>query len=362
MNKGELHRLGEYICEVDVRNHDLQCKNLLGLSIAKEFIPSIANIIGTDLRSYKVVKSDQFAYVPVTSRNGEKITVAHYSDKENCIISQAYTVFEVIHKEVLLPDYLMLWFRRPEFDRYARYKSHGSAREVFDWDEMCDTKIPVPLIEEQRKIVNQYNAIQNRIEINKQTIARLEDAAQAIYHKLFIEGIDPENLPIGWKYSTLGEITSISAGGDRPDVVSDKYSSTTPFPIYSNGIDKDGLYGFTDKAKIDCPSVTVSARGTIGFVCYRAKPFVPIVRLLVFSPTNEIKSAPLFLTYLLKNTKLEGDGAVQLQLTAPEAAKTSIILPPPTKIRDFEEKCAALQTHKTALEQENKQLEMFSLV
>lgn len=89
MDKTMVHRLGDYIREVDIRNHDLQCQKLLGLSIAKEFIPSIANIIGTDLRSYKVVKTDQFAYVPVTSRNGEKITVAHYCEQDNCIISQA---------------------------------------------------------------------------------------------------------------------------------------------------------------------------------------------------------------------------------------------------------------------------------
>ena len=126
--------------------------NLLGVSIAKKFIPSIANIIGTDLSSYKIVRTGQFAYGPVTSRNGEKISIA-YLDSEDCIISSSYSVFEVEKTDELDPEYLMLWFSRPEFDRYARYKSHGSVREIFDWNELCMVELPVPPIEKQKSIV-----------------------------------------------------------------------------------------------------------------------------------------------------------------------------------------------------------------
>ena len=158
--------LGDYIRSVDERNSDLAITNLLGVSISKKFIPSIANIIGTDLSNYKVVRSGQFAYGPVTSRNGDKISIA-YLDSEDCIISSSYTVFEVKDKEKLNPEYLMLWFSRPEFDRYARYKSHGSVREIFDWDELCMVELLIPEIEEQEKIVRAYKTITDRIALKQ---------------------------------------------------------------------------------------------------------------------------------------------------------------------------------------------------
>lgn len=158
--------LGDYIGIIDNRNRDLSITNLLGVSIAKKFIPSIANIVGTDLSNYKIVRTGQFAYGSVTSRNGDKISIA-YLDSEDCIISSSYTVFEVIKKDELDPEYLMLWFRRPEFDRYARYKSHGSVREIFDWNELCMVKLPVPSIDEQKKIVKAYNTIADRVALKQ---------------------------------------------------------------------------------------------------------------------------------------------------------------------------------------------------
>lgn len=165
--KSEYKILGDYIRLVDERNRDLAITNLLGVSISKKFIPSIANIIGTDLSNYKIVRTGQFAYGPVTSRNGEKISIA-YLDDNDCIISSSYTVFEVTDKEKLDPEYLMLWFSRPEFDRYARYKSHGSVREIFDWDELCMVELPVPEIEKQKNIVKAYKTITGRIALKQQ--------------------------------------------------------------------------------------------------------------------------------------------------------------------------------------------------
>lgn len=159
-------QLGEFIQIVDERNRDLSITKLLGVSIEKRFIPSIANIVGTDLSSYKIVRKGQFAYGPVTSRNGEKISIA-LLDGDDCIISSSYTVFEVINKDDLDPEYLMLWFSRPEFDRYSRYMSHGSVREIFDWDEMCKVEFPVPDIEKQKSIVKAYKTITERIELKK---------------------------------------------------------------------------------------------------------------------------------------------------------------------------------------------------
>ena len=178
--------LGNYIRLVDERNRDLAVTKLLGVSISKKFIPSIANIVGTDLSNYKIVRTGQFAYGPVTSRNGEKISIA-YLDEEDCIISSSYTVFEVENKEKLDPEYLMLWFSRPEFDRYARYKSHGSVREIFDWNELCMVELPVPNIEKQRKIVEAYKTITDRIALKQKINDNLEATLTAIFKKMFIE-------------------------------------------------------------------------------------------------------------------------------------------------------------------------------
>ena len=177
--KDGYQQLGKYIRPVDERNRDLAISKLLGVSITKQFIPSIANIVGTDLSNYKIVRTGQFAYGPVTSRNGEKISVA-LLEEDDCIISSSYSVFEVIDKNELNPEYLMLWFSRPEFDRYARYRSHGSVREIFDWDEMCQVELPVPDIDKQNKIVDAYRVITNRIALKQKINDNLLDTAQTI--------------------------------------------------------------------------------------------------------------------------------------------------------------------------------------
>lgn len=228
-------RLGDYIRQVDVRNRDLAVDNLLGLSISKQFIPSIANTIGTDMANYKIVQSRQFGYVPVTSRNGDKITVALYEGDKPCIISQAYIVFEVTDANELLPEYLMMWFRRPEFDRYARFKSHGSAREVFEWEEMCDVMLPVPPIEEQRKNVAEYQAIERRIENNRRLIATLEATAQTIYRHMFVDNIDPENLRTGWRMGTIGEFCKETKSGGTPSRSKNEYWDTHDYRWLKSG-------------------------------------------------------------------------------------------------------------------------------
>ena len=204
----EYKRLGDYIREVNVRNRDLKVTNLLGLSVSKEFMPSIANTIGTDMSTYKVVEREQLVYIADTSRRGDKIAIGLLDKYDNAIVSQAYTVFEVTDHELLLPEYLMMWFRRPEFDRYARFHSHGSAREIFDWDELCDVMLPVPSITRQREIVSEYETLTNRIRLNNQMIQHLEATAQALYRKTFVDNIDKENLPEGWRIGTLGEIAT----------------------------------------------------------------------------------------------------------------------------------------------------------
>lgn len=159
--------LGAYIQQSDERNTDLEIDNLLGISVNKVFMPSKANKTGLSLSNYKIVRERQFGYVSVTSRNGEKISIA-LLEGEAGIVSSTYTIFEVIDKTVLLPEYLFLFFKRSEFDRYARFNSWGSARETFDWSEMCRVQLPIPDIKIQEAIVTIYHTLETRKRINEQ--------------------------------------------------------------------------------------------------------------------------------------------------------------------------------------------------
>lgn len=183
--KSNYKKLGQFIQQVSIKNSDLRVDNLLGVSITKEFIKSIANTIGTDMTTYKIVKKNQFTYGSITSRNGDKISIALLQEDE-AIVSTSYTVFEIIDTNKLLPEYLMMWFRRPEFDRYARYMSHGSTREAFGWEEMCDVELPVPTLEKQKEIIKEYHTITDRIKLNESLNQKLEDTAQSIYREWFV--------------------------------------------------------------------------------------------------------------------------------------------------------------------------------
>ena len=267
-------RLGDYIREVNVRNRELKVTNLLGLSIEKKFIPSIANTIGTDMSVYKIVRPMQFAYVPVTSRNGDKITIALYKGDESAIISQAYTIFDVSDKEALLPEYLMMWFRRPEFDRYARFHSHGSAREVFDWDELCNVMLPVPDIERQREIVAEYETLGRRIRLNEQMIARLEETAQALYRKMFVDGIDKENLPEGWRWGKIEHFCKEMKSGGTPSRSRNDYWDKKDYPWLKSGEVHNNIVFDTEEyisqEGLDNSSAKIIPRGTVVMAMYGA--------------------------------------------------------------------------------------------
>ena len=212
--------LGDFIRQVDVRNTDGKEENLLGVSVQKMFIPSIANTVGTDFTKYKVVKRGQFTYIPDTSRRGDKIGIALLTDYDEGLVSNIYTVFEVKDENELLPEYLMLWFSRPEFDRYARFKSHGSVREIMDWDEMCKVELPIPSIEKQRSIVKAYNTITDRIELKRKINDNLEATIQAAFDKAFHDAgvslpetiIKQNKVPQDWTDATVGDFASVQTG------------------------------------------------------------------------------------------------------------------------------------------------------
>ena len=269
--KSNYKRLGPYIQQVDIRNKDDKRDNLLGVSVSKNFIESIANTVGTNFKRYKVVKKGQFTYIPDTSRRGDKIAIALLEDKEQGLVSQAYTVFEVIDTDSLLPEYLMMWFRRPEFDRYARFISHGSVREIFSWEDMCDVELPIPSIQEQRKIVEEYNVIKNRIRLNNQFIKELEEISQTIYKQWFVnfefpnddgnpyksnggalefnEELDME-IPKGWKVVPLKSICTKIGSGSTPRGGKDSYHNEGISLIRSQNV-YDFAFSPEDIAYID---------------------------------------------------------------------------------------------------------------
>ena len=161
-------KIGEYLTLSEARNDmGLSADYVRGLAVSKVMIPTKANMDGVGLNNYKIVPPDYIAYVPDTSRRGDKVSMGLNDTKDTYLVSSISTVFTT-EKNALLPEYLMMFFCRSEFDRYARFHSWGSARETFDWSEMCDVRIPIPKIEIQQNIVNIFNAYSLRKEINEQ--------------------------------------------------------------------------------------------------------------------------------------------------------------------------------------------------
>lgn len=348
MNRSDYKRLGDYIREVDFRNRDLAVTNLLGVSISKEFIPSIANTIGTDMSSYKVVRPNQFAYGPVTSRNGDKVSIALFHGDGCAIISQAYTVFEVQDEATLMPEYLMMWFRRPEFDRYARFHSHGSAREVFDWDEMCDVLLPVPSIERQRAIVAEYETLSRCIGLNRSMIAQLEATAQTLYRKMFVDDIDPEHLPAGWHVGALNEIAEISSGKTCVNKSNNKEGQYI-YPVAG----ASGIIGYSTTYNQEGELLTTGRVGTLGVVNrYKTKLYTADNVLIIKSNNLE------FCYQVLSNLDYEEitKGGVQSLITQTDLNKVMLVIPSQCALSSYEKISRTIYRHIDLIDIENKNL------
>lgn len=298
-------KLGNYIQQVSIKNKDLSVTNLLGVSITKQFIPSIANTIGTDMSKYKVAKKGQFTYGAITSRNGDKISIALLED-DDAIVSTSYTVFEVTKQDELLPEYLMMWFRRTEFDRYARYMSHGSTREAFGWEDMCDVELPVPSPEKQKEIVKEYHAITDRIKLNEQLNQKLEDTGQSIYKEWFVNFEFPDEngkpyksnggemvycveldieIPLGWKVNNLTTLVDFIDGdrGNNYPKQDEFYDDEYCLFLNAGNVTKSG-FNFEDccfitkekddllrKGKLKKKDLIITSRGTVGNIAFYNK-------------------------------------------------------------------------------------------
>lgn len=159
--------LGNHIRLIDTRNRESITDRVLGINIDKFFMPSVANVIGTDLSKYKLITKGKFACNPMHVGRDERLPVALYDEEEPAIVSPAYFMFEVVDNSILNEDYLMMWFRRPEFDRICWLHTDGSVRGGITWDDICRLELPIPPIEKQLEIVNSYKAITERIALKK---------------------------------------------------------------------------------------------------------------------------------------------------------------------------------------------------
>ena len=183
-------KIGMLIKEVDIRNTSGEDLMLFGVSISKDFIKSVANVIGTDLRKYKVVAKNQFVCSLMQVSRDEKIPIALWGKDKSIIVSPAYKVFQVTDENIILPEYLALWFKREEFDREASYYGVGGVRGSLEWEDFCDLTVPVPSIAEQREIVDAYNDIERRIALKRKINDNLEAQARAIFRQFIASSSD----------------------------------------------------------------------------------------------------------------------------------------------------------------------------
>lgn len=180
-------RIGDYVTQIKTKNTNGTISSLKGININKHFMPSVANVNGTDLSTYRVVKKNQFAFNPMHVGRDEVLPIALLENDEPVIVSPAYIVFEVNDEQELLPAYLMMWCSRSEFDRNAWFMTDNSVRGGFSWDDFCELKLPIPSIEKQREIVREYNVINDRIALNEQLMTKLEQNMFYLFEELFPE-------------------------------------------------------------------------------------------------------------------------------------------------------------------------------
>ena len=372
-----MKRLGDYIRPVDVRNRDLKVTRLMGINIEKRFMPSVANVVGTDLSNYKVVSKGQFACNLMHVGRDEKIPVALQKDDEPIIVSPAYVVFEVVDTNVLLIEYLMMWFSRSEFDRNAWFYTDGDVRGGMDRDALFDMQIPVPAIEKQREIVAEYNTLATRIETNKKLIATLEQTAQTLYRHTFIDNIDPNNLPEGWRMGTLGEACSKLGSGATPKGGKESYCQEGISLIRSTNV-LDYQFLYEDLAKINeaqakaLDGVTVESKDvlfnitgvSVARCCMVPDDVLPArvnQHVMIVRPSQKCMAFYLLCTLCypdVKNTLLgiSQAGSTREAITKDEMERFKIIVPAQEILQKFDNECSKIFERKNLATKENQTL------
>ena len=343
-------KLGPYIEPINKLNDGMEVKDLLGINNNKYFQESHTNTIGIDLATYRIVRKGQFAYNRATTRNGDKISISLRQDND-CIVSPSYRVFRSKDESVLNSEYLMMWFRRPEFDRYARFKSHGSAHEFFEWEQMTEVELPVPHIDKQREIVKEYNTVQNRININNQLILKLEETAQAIYKEWFVDGIDLENLPEGWRVEKLEKFTKMKYG----KMLDSEFFIEKGYPVFSGY----GIRGYYSEYMYEEPQILVLCRGVSGTGEVRLSPrFSFITNLSIVVEVDNSSVSKMYLYFFLRNSDLKSldSGSAQSMITTGDLYFQDAILPPSDLQMEFEKVANSIMKEIEIKNQENQKL------
>ena len=351
-------RLGDYIQLVDERNRNLKVTNLLGISVTKNFIPSVANIVGTDMANYKIVRKNQFACSIMQVRRDKKMPVALYLEDNPSIISQAYPIFQVIDESVLLPEYLMMWFTRSEFDREACFLAVGGVRGSLEWEDFLNMQLPIPSPEKQKELIEEYEAIENRIQLNKKLCATLEETAQTIYKHWFEDFEFPDKngkpyqssggemveceelgkeIPRGWRLGNLGEICKNFDSKRIPLSSFERKDLEKIYPYYG----ASSILDFVDKYIFDGTYVLVGEDGTV--MTENGTPILQYVvgkfwvnnHAHVLKATNNFTEESLFLFLKNKNVTNKVTGAVQLKINQANLLSINIIIPERNVIIQF---------------------------
>lgn len=364
--KSNYKPIGQHIRLVDERNKDLQVNQLLGLSISKQFIPSVANTVGTDMKNYKIIRKNQFACSTMQVRRDKKMPVALLQEVDEAIISQAYPVFEIIDESKLSPEYLMMWFERTEFDREACFHAVGGVRGSLEWEDFENMQLPVPHIDKQREIVKEYNTIQNRINLNQQLIQKLEETAQAIYREWFVEEIDNNSEKI-----KLNELVQTQYGYTETassEVIGPKFLRITD--IAQNQIDWPNVpyckisESDFEKYRLRPGDIVVARTGaTAGFGKRLHKHFPECVfaSFLVRLIPNELKwnlflgltvDSQLYREFILANA----EGSAQPQANANLLTSYEIEKPDESKISEFNRVVEPIFDLIESKQQENQKL------
>lgn len=359
-------RLGDHIIEKVEFNDGNKYKLLQGVSNNKYFQKAKTNIIGIDLAKYRVAHHNQFVFNRATTRNGDKISIA-LRKGESCIVSPSYRIFEVRDENLLHPDYLQMWFTRPEFDRYARFKSHGSAHEFFDMEEMCEVELPIPSIEEQRQIVAQYQSIANKIKINEQICEKLEATAQALYKHWFVDFEFPneagepykssggkmvwneelgKEIPEGWEVGNLSDLITVKYGKDY------KHLKKGKIPLYGSG----GIMNYVDEILYDGPSVLIPRKGSLNNILYVKSPFWSVDTMFYSIPKlDNVLNYTFNILSKLDFNSLNVGSAVPSMTT--EYLNSMIVLIPFKEIlTSFENEINRIEDYKISISTQNQKL------
>ena len=351
--------LGNYIRLIDTRNRESITDRVLGINIDKFFMPSVANVIGTDLSKYKLITKGKFACNPMHVGRDERLPVALYDEEEPAIVSPAYFMFEVIDNSILNEDYLMMWFRRPEFDRICWLHTDGSVRGGITWDDICRLELPIPPIEKQLEIVNSYKAVTERIALKQKINDNLEETAQSLFQEQFAAFYNENELPDGYSIATLDSLCSIKGGKRLPadgelldtptvhpyirvrDLGSNRYVCLTNQFQY---IDEE-THSAISRYIVNTNDIVISIVGTIGLIgkihtsLNNANLTENCVKLAnIHTVTPDYLYYTLCYKKQIKEIELLTVGAVQSKLPMYNIQSMKILVPPAEVIEDFQHK------------------------